>query len=176
MDALVSFVFVLLPFLGIVVFAYLRWIFWPCPQCGWPFRLTWLGVHWLTPFCVHCVPPCGERSGSRMPSHLLAMSFSLSRRIECSGWYHPQRYHPQTPGIIPRHPSFGYHPQTPGIIPHTHHSRQYSPRRTCNASLSREAPDGRGPRWTGNACAVNRVRCWSSVGANPTRQLGRSSR
>jgi hypothetical protein len=25
-------------------------------------------------------------------------------------------------------------------------------------------------------CAVNRVRCWSSVGASPTRQLGRSSR
>ncbi len=31
-------------------------------------------------------------------------------------------------------------------------------------------------RGTPYTCAVNRVRCWSSVGANPTRQLGRSSR
>jgi len=37
-------------------------------------------------------------------------------------------------------------------------------------------------RWTAPTagtyylCAVNRVRCWSSVGASPTRQLGRSSR
>jgi CRISPR-associated exonuclease Cas4 len=34
----------------------------------------------------------------------------------------------------------------------------------------------RGVPGTPYLCAVNRVRCWSSVGASPTRQLGRSSR
>lgn len=46
-----------LPPLACVAVAYLRWIFWPCPQCGWPFRVTWLGVHWLTRGCVHCGLP-----------------------------------------------------------------------------------------------------------------------
>jgi hypothetical protein len=55
--SLVTFLAVVVPPLACVAVVYLRWIFWLCPQCGWPFRLTWLGVHWFTRRCVHCGLP-----------------------------------------------------------------------------------------------------------------------
>ncbi len=46
--------------LGFVASPYLRWILWPCPQCGRPFQLSWLGTRWFTRECVHCGLPKWE--------------------------------------------------------------------------------------------------------------------
>jgi hypothetical protein len=54
---LVTFVAVLLPPMACLMFAYLRWIFWPCPSCGRPFFLTWLGNNCFARRCLHCGLP-----------------------------------------------------------------------------------------------------------------------
>jgi hypothetical protein len=53
----VTFLAVVVPPMACVAVCYLRWVFWLCPQCGWPFRLAWFRNGWLTRHCLHCGLP-----------------------------------------------------------------------------------------------------------------------
>jgi hypothetical protein len=37
-----------------VAITYLRWLFWRCPQCGLPFRLSWTRKYLFASRCLHC--------------------------------------------------------------------------------------------------------------------------
>ncbi|SIO58893.1 hypothetical protein SAMN05444166_5850 [Singulisphaera sp. GP187] len=43
-----------LPALGNIMVAHWRKLFWPCPNCGRPFHLTWFYGNLMARECVHC--------------------------------------------------------------------------------------------------------------------------
>lgn len=57
----IQFLLVVLPPFPYLVATYLRYIFWPCPECGRPFHATLLTGAWLfVRQCVHCGLPKWE--------------------------------------------------------------------------------------------------------------------
>jgi hypothetical protein len=70
----VSVVAVVLPPLICLAVLYLRWLFWPCPQCGKPFRVGWFVRLGLPRWCANCRLPMWQVPGKGKPSETLLLS------------------------------------------------------------------------------------------------------